>query len=401
MGMKINRLLLMVTVCLSNLLGGCGTSLLGMGADIAMNKTVAKPPSDVTVYVSVEDSGDPVGYLSADNFEIYENEVLLQPDEVGLRLLSRNSAAAGHTILLLDLSGAPDEKELKRINRGAAHFVEKVSTTQSVTVVAFDGTDRAREVARFSRVETSTQRPLPELAAFLTKDTSRDLNSALLAAVKGLAASLAEQKRDVPYGTIVTFVRGPDLAGRKTDAEVRKAISDSGYEFYSIAPEGLKFDLLGTIGKDERFTYGSIDTLPMRFQDLGMRVRSSWQSHYLISYCSPARAGIRKLKVKVTYESESGARRSASTKTKFDAVGFQAGCAPKRKDDTAPTSQPTEGSASEDTAVEETEDGEQEPSGKKSEKKRRSPDGGPASTNAQSGEGDDRVVAPPATENYE
>jgi hypothetical protein len=386
--MKTNRVLALIIVCLSGLLGGCSASLLGvLGPSIETNKTIAKPPGDVIVYVSVEDSGTPVGYLSADNFEIYENDVRLNHKEIELRMLPRNSVAAGHTVLLLDLSGSPDEKELNRINRGAAHFVEKVSTTQSVTVVAFDGSERAREVGRFTRVETSTQRPLPNLAPFLSKDTSRDLHSALLAAIKGLAASLGAQPGEVHYGTVVTLVRGPDLAGRKTVKEVQKAISDSGYEFYSIAPEELKFELMGSIGKDERFTYATIDPLPMRFQDLGMRVRSAWQSHYLISYCTPARAGIRKLKVKVTYESKEGSRRTASTKSEFDATGFQAGCKPA-----APTGAGTSaGPPDPEQAA-----GSGASSGNSPDSNaERAPD-----TDARS-QSDDHVVPPPSTGKYE
>ncbi len=325
--MNMNQIVLLFSIWLSLGLGGCGGSVLGaFGADIETNQTIAKPPSNVTAFVTVEDSGDPVGYLGASNFQIYENDVLLDSHEIGLRLLSRSSVAAGYTVLLLDLSGAPSNAELKRISRGAAHFVEKISTTQAVTIVAFDGAERPRVVAKYSRVETSTKRPLPDLKPFLSEDNSRDLHSALLSAIKGLRSTLAGERGDVKYGTIVTMVRGPDLAGRKTEKEVRSAISDSGYEFYSIAPDDAKFPLLGALGKDESFTYPSLDTLPMRFQDLGMRVRAAWQSHYLIAYCSPARAGVRKLKVKVTYDSESGERRTASSKSQFDSTGFQAGC---------------------------------------------------------------------------
>lgn len=380
----MNRILLLCLLLLSSGLTGCGGSLLGVfGASIETNQTVAKPPSDVKVYVTVEDSGDPVGYLSASNFQIYENDVLLDSHEIGLRLLSRNSVAAGYTVVLLDLSGAPKETELKRISRGAAHFVEKISTTQPVTVVAFDGSDRAREIARFSRVETSTKRPLPDLRPFLSQDQSRDLHSALLSAIKGLGTALASQEGEAKYGTIVTLVRGPDLAGRKTEKEVRSAISDSEYEFYSISPEGAKFALLGTLGKDGSVTYPSIDTLPMRFQDLGMRVRAAWQSHYLLSYCSPARAGVRKLKVKVTYDSEAGERRSASSKSEFDATGFQAGCT--ISDDPASAVAP----ASAQTPVGE------EPTDSTDDASSKAPQV------PRTGETDDGVVAPPPTGKYE
>lgn len=414
--MTTNRIVLFLLIALAALLSGCGRPILGVsvfGSNAKTDKTIARPPSDVTVFVSVEDSGDPVGYLSADNFEVYENDVLLNHQEIGLRMLSRNSLAAGHTILLLDLSGAPDEKELSRINRGASHFVEKVSTTQSVTVVAFDGSERAREIARFSRVETSTKRDVPNLAPFLSQDTSRDLHSALLAAIQGLTSSLKEQKGEVAYGTIVTLVRGPDLAGRKTEKEVRSAIYDSGYEFYSISAEELKFDLLSTLGKDEGFTYPTLDTLPMRFQDLGMRVRSAWQSHYLISYCSPGRAGTRKLKIKVRYESESGAKRSAATKSSFDATGFQAGCVPKESKASSSVSEPTQPSETDEQEDEESisepeaegsetpdEAPKRERKNKKKKQKRAHADD--LNKNPESnGSSNDGVVAPPSTGKYE
>lgn len=355
----MNRIVLVLALLLTVLLGACGRPVLGVsvfGASASTDKVVAKASSDVTAFVSVKDAGDPVASLSVDNFEIYENKVLLSHKEIGLKLLPRNPLAAGHTIVLLDLSGTPDEKELKRINRGAAHFVEKVSTTQSVTVVAFDGSERAREVARFARVETSTKRDLPDLAPFLSKDTSRDLHSALLSAIKGLTSSLQEQNGEVQFGTIVTLVRGPDLAGRKTVKEVRSAIYDSGYEFYSIAPEDLKFDLLGTLGKEKSFTYPTIDTLPMRFQDLGMRVRTAWQSHYVLSYCSPGRAGTRKLKIKVNFESESGAKRTASTSGSFDSTGFQAGCGAKAPESAESGSPPTQAAESDEDPEEPDED---------------------------------------------
>jgi hypothetical protein len=412
--MRMNRIVFLLALALASLLGACGRPILGVsvfGASAHADKVFAKAPSDVTAFVTVKDAGDPVSSLSADNFEIYENSVLLNQKEIGLRMLPRNSEARGHAIVLLDLSGPPDEKELKRINRGAAHFVEKVSTTQSVTVVAFDGSERAREVARFSRVETSTKRDLPDLAPFLSKDTSRDLHSALLSAIKGLTSSLQEQKGEVQFGTIVTLARGPDLAGRKTEKEVRSAIYGSGYEFYSISPEELKFDLLGTLGKDKSFTYPTVDTLPMRFQDLGMRVRAAWQSHYVISYCSPGRAGTRKLKIKVSYESESGAKRTATASSSFEATGFQAGCAPKDTESAESVSAPTQ--ASENDEPEEDEESVDEPKEedskasddtprKKKKKKQKRADPADPDNTSDSKEGStDGVVDPPPTGKYE
>ncbi len=314
-------------------LGGCG--VLFSGAKIETAKTVTSDPSDIRVYVSVEDKNEPVSYLNKNNFTLRENGVSLDSEEVGLVLLSSKKYAAGHTVLLLDLSGSPNKAELKGISRGAAHFVEKVSTTQGVTVVAFDGSKRSRKVASYSQVERSTKRPLPPLENFLTKDSSRDLNSALLAAIYGLGQNLKKEHKEMAFGNVVTLVRGPDLAGRITNKEVTAAIEESGYEFFSIAPKELSFGTLSDIGRDKRFTYVSMENLPLRFQDLGMRVRAAWQSHYVISYCSPARAGERKLKVEVDFQNEEGTSREASSSSKFDSTGFIGGCVPA--DNSSPT----------------------------------------------------------------
>ena len=318
--------LALVLLCTS--ISGCGSMF--SGAKVETAKVSVEKPSTVTIYVSVTDSGNPVGYLNKNNFEVYENDVLLESEDVGLELLSRDKVASGHAILLLDLSGSPDKKELMRISRGAAHFVEKVSVTQPVTVVAFDGSERAREVASFAKVNESTKRPLPDLEPFLSKDTSRDLNGAMLAAIGGLGTSLKNQKSEVHFGTIVSLIRGPDLAGRKSDKDVTRAIKDSGYSYLSIVPDGLKFSTLHAMGSSKSYTYESIDTLPLRFQDLGMRVRDSWESHYLISYCSPARSGTRKLKVHARFDNAEGTKRNTTSKSEFDSTGFEGGCMDQR-----------------------------------------------------------------------
>ena len=131
-------------VAASTLLGGCG--LFG-GVRVETAYVSAQPPSDIQLYVSVEDGDQPIDYLDDGSFEIYENDVLLQSADVGLRLLPRDSKAIGHTVLLLDLSGPEDGAHLAKLRRGAEHLVEKVSVTQGVTVLAFDGAPGTRRVA--------------------------------------------------------------------------------------------------------------------------------------------------------------------------------------------------------------------------------------------------------------
>lgn len=375
--MTIRRLLL--TLSLSFVLAGCGSGGL-FGVSVTADKAKTEPPNTVHVFITVNDGSDPVDSLSESNFKLYENDLLLDNRAVRLHLLPTDSMAAGLTILLLDLSGSPDEAELNRIERGATHFVEKVTVTQPVTVVAFDGSARPREVARFSKVEQATERAVPSLEPFLSQDSSRDLNSAIVSAIKGATAELKKRKSNTHFGTIVTLLRGPDLAGRTSDKDAQNAIYESGFEFYSLSPEGTKIGNLADIGKNKRFAFATFDTMPMTFQDVGARVRSAWNSHYLLNYCSPSRAGERKLKIAVEYEGEGGGKKKGSARSGFDSTGFVGGCGTQAAEPALSENPPTGSTANEVNT------------GKKPQKA--APLAGPI-------EETEEVVAPPSSGKYE
>jgi len=319
--LRVVLLMLLLATC------ACG-SLSGVSVQTA--KTVTKRPGNVLVYVSVEDGGKPVDNLAASNFDVYENDLLLDRASTHLELLPRDTAADGHTVLLLDLSGDITEKDLVRISRGSAQFVEKVSTTQAVSVLVFDGSPSTRLVARFPRVAVSEKRELPDLTPFVTGDDSRNLNGGLIDAMAVLDEELASSVKPVQMGTLVALLRGPDLAGRKSDDDVYRAIDASDYEFYAVYPKKAEVPTLPSIGRDGRAPFDSIDTLPMTLQEVGMKVRKAWGRHYLVSYCSPARGGERDVKVSVHFTSDRGDARRGKARTGFNSDGFEAGCGPLR-----------------------------------------------------------------------
>lgn len=349
---------------LALVLSGCGMGgIFGLG--VHAQKTVVRPPSDVQVILTVSNGSKPVDHLAEHNFKIYENDLLLDRGEIGLRLLPKATMTAGFTVLLVDVSGQPDASALRRIERGAAHLVEKVSVTQPVAVVVFDGSARPREVARFSQVERATVRPVPSLKPFLSGDQSRDVNGALLSVIRGVQLELTKTQKAAQFGTIITLLHGPDLAGRTDEGAVRKAIFESGYTFISVAPKGAAIAGLSLVGHSRQYEFDTIDTLPMQLSDVGMHVRALFNSHYVLSYCSPGRAGERKLKVVVKSEGESGMGQRGSTKTKFSAQGFVGGCteggAPQVvKLTPAPAPAPPEQPQSADTAPKASAPGEQE-----------------------------------------
>ncbi|HSC85721.1 MAG TPA: hypothetical protein VLC09_00540 [Polyangiaceae bacterium] len=302
------------------LLVGCG------GVQVEATHIHAVPPSNVEIYVSVQDDGRPIDYLEDSSFEIYENDVLLQSADVGLRLLPRDSKAIGHTVLLLDLSGQGDEAYLTKLRRGAEHLGEKVSVTQGVTVLAFDGTPGVRTVATWPRVRESTLRELPDLTSFRSGDTSRDLFGGVLEAMAVLKHQMAQASQPVKLGTLIVLSLGPDLAGRRKEHEIYQALSESKAAHYLVTPNEVEIPQAAMLGEDGHYTYANIDELALRLQDLGMLVRKSWGRHYLLAYCSPARAGTREVTIQVRYDDPDGAGRSASGSTEFVADGFRAGC---------------------------------------------------------------------------
>lgn len=315
-------LLLCLSLFSSLFFSGCG---LFSGVGVKTVHLQTEPPSRVTIYVSVDQHGDPIDFLDASNFSLYETDVLLDSKEIGLELSSPETIAVGHVALLVDLSGLWEPSDLAKLERGVAHFVEKVTTTQAVTLLGFDGSEKVHAIASFPRVAQAQERAI-SLGAYVRDDNSRDLNGSVIQAIERLQKELSDSPQPVKLGTVVVFTRGPDLAGRKPDADVYAAVLDAGYDHFSLTPADTSFSTLGTLGKEEHFEYQNAADLPLRFLDLGMRVRKGWRRHYLLSYCSPARAGERTVTIKVRYADEDGAQRSGSGSGDFSADGFSAGC---------------------------------------------------------------------------
>jgi hypothetical protein len=68
------------------------------------------------------------------------------------------------------------------------------------------------------------------------------------------------------------------------------------------------------------------DTIPIAFEDAGALVDGLLDQYYLLSYCSPSRAGTRNLKVTVSVPVPDGKEETDSFDVHFDATGFTAGC---------------------------------------------------------------------------
>jgi hypothetical protein len=316
----LRNLVVLVLVALVN--GGC--ALLG-GARVEAVATSVQKPSNVTMLVSVTEGDEPVTGLEPQNFNLYENEQELSPDQVKRTLIERSEVTAQRVVLLVELTGEPNSPDRQRLQRAIEVFVEKVRPELGVTVFAYDGSESLRAVGEYPKGSGAVS--AAALATLPSPDGSRNLYGAVVDGVRQLDVRLSGDKRAARLGTLVVLSRGPDLAARMTEDRMAQVL------------ESVRFDVIGIgVGEDTRFLgfarsgvikAQNADTVPIAFTEAATRVLQTHGKYYVIAYCSPARAGQRSLRLEVKYVAKSGDERGGSVTHDFDATGFGPGCNPQ------------------------------------------------------------------------
>lgn len=287
----------------------------------------SQKPSNVAAYISVEDGSEPVTDLTEQSFRIYENEQLIDEGETHQTLLDRDLVAYHHTLLLVDMSLAKDENARRQLARGIGGFVTALRKSQGVSVYAFDGRAGIERIGDYPKGQGDVAE-LAEIASFKTSDPSRNLHGAVIAGVKELGARLMTQKKPIRVGTLVVLTSGADLAGRATAEQTTQALESSGYQLFAIGigNEG-SFDLAG-LGKNGSLWSPSLGAVGPTLEDAASHVQRLLERHYLVSYCSPARAGQRAVRIEVVRETVEGKEVKGDVTFEIDATGFGAGCDP-------------------------------------------------------------------------
>jgi hypothetical protein len=323
------RLLGGISVALS-----CSACQLLGGLQVDAVETHAEKPSNVTVYLSVRDSGVPLTDLQAEQFRLTENETPLDAAQVGLRLLDRNLVAEHRVLVLLDLSGPiKDSGALALLATQVAPLVERLRTEHEVSLYGFDGSEELTLLGDFARVGPSnhgaaiSKQDLGKLTAFVQRDPSSNLNGAVTQAIKQLGRELSSSRKPVNIGSLLIIARGPDLAGRTPEAMMIDAIDESPYQVYAVtvgSEEDTRLpELLGPSGHTQVKFF---ENLEVGFADVARRVESDHGRYYFLSYCSPARAGERTLMVTVSTLNGDGNEVKGEATLTFDAGGFASGC---------------------------------------------------------------------------
>ncbi|MBW2730978.1 MAG: VWA domain-containing protein [Deltaproteobacteria bacterium] len=317
--MKTQRLWMLVLILVLPACGGLQLNLL---------KNSVQKPSNISLYFSVETrDGMPVGGLEATSFRIYEDGQLISPFESKQTILNPEVAVVHHVLLLLDLSGSITESgSMHQLVKAAAAFTERMTKQRKVSVYAFDGRAKLIPLVRSTNNPAAVTRGLARLSSYKTKDPSTNLNGAVVASVQILERHMQASRQPVRLGTLVVFTDGTDRAHRVPEEKMLEALDQADLNVFAI---GLGAEIasssLSRIGHTGFVQAQADSDVGSAFNSVAESIEAASRKFYLLSYCSPSRAGTHILRVEANVEGGTG-----SLEQEFDAKGFSHNCDPKR-----------------------------------------------------------------------
>lgn len=311
------------------------TALLPVGAASCVGlrlrrvNTSVRRPSNVALYFSVETrNGAPVANLDAKQFRIYEDGKLISPYESKQTILNPDVAVAHYMILLLDLSGSIVESgSLPKLLQAATAFTARISHGREVAVFGFDGRKRLIPVVSFTSDAGTVRSGLDRLKSHRVRDPSTNLNGAVVQALSRLERKMARSSRPLVFGTLVIFSDGSDRAHRVTEKKMYETVDHSPVSVFVIGLGGeLRARELSRLGRDGYVRASDEKSIKGAFDQVANRIEAQGRKFYLLSYCSPSRAGKHRLRVEAHFQGKSG-----SLEHQFNARGFGPGCDPKQR----------------------------------------------------------------------
>ena len=293
-------------------------------------RATASKPSNVAVYFTVDTTeGQPVPGLAAEHFSIFEDGFAVSAFESKQTILNPKVAAAHYTLLLIDMSGSiVAAKQVDAVVKAASTFTERVEKSQKVAVYAFDGSPDLYPIVPFTTSEAVATGGVERLTSFKPRDPSTNLYGAVLEGIRTLHRSLAADLKTLKFGTLVVFTDGTDHANRVTLPQLRAALSapqNGSLDLFAIGVGGeMDLPRLQEIGRNGTITERNPENMAAAFDAVAAKVEAAAARYYLLSYCTPARAGVHQVRILAH-----GPRNLTGELTyRFTADGFGPNCDP-------------------------------------------------------------------------
>jgi von Willebrand factor type A domain len=283
-------------------------------------------PSNVAVYFTVETrGGDPVANLTPQDFHIYEDKQPVSILESKQTILNPEIAAIHYTLLLIDLSGSVvDSGEMPGLIEAASTFGDRVGPYQKVAVYTFDGSPNLTQVVPFGG---NVRSGVATLANRRPRDPSTNLNGAVIEGVRVVQQQMEHAPLPLRFGTLVVFTDGTDRAHRASEDDVSRALDGAGFDTYVIgAGQEVDSKQLSRIGRSGTFASQNKADVQRGFDEISARIEAASKRYYLLSYCSPSRAGEHEVEIEAH-----GAGSSGRLGYRFNANGFGPGCDPNTR----------------------------------------------------------------------
>lgn len=299
---------------------GCG------GLKLQLVDHSVRKPSNVAVYFSVDTrKGEPVAGLTPQDFRIYEDRQPVSVLESKQTILNPEVAVVHYTLLLIDMSGSVvDSGEMPALIQAASTFGERVGPYQKVAVYTFDGSPHLTQVVGFGG---NVRAGVGSLANRKPRDPSTNLNGAVLEGIRTLSQQIEHAPVPLRFGTLVVFTDGTDRAHRASADEVSTAVDGAGFDIYVIgAGQEVDSKQLSRIGRSGTFASQNRADIQRGFDEIATRIESASKRFYLLSYCSPSRAGEHDVEIEAVAQGTAG-----RLTYRFNASGFGPNCDPNQK----------------------------------------------------------------------
>jgi hypothetical protein len=314
------RCLAISSLLIAALTAGCA------GLNLRLVDASVRKPSNVAVYFTVDTrSGQPVANLTPQDFRIYEDRQPVSILESKQTILQPEVAAIHYTLLLIDLSGSVvDSGDMPALIQAASSFGERVGPYQKVAVYSFDGSPHLTPVVGFGG---NVRAGVAALASRRPRDPSTNLNGAVIEGTRLLTQQMEHAPVPLRFGTLVVFTDGTDRAHRSSPEEVDHALDAAGFETYVIgAGQEVDRSQLARIGRSGTFASQNRADVQRGFDEIGARIEAASRRFYLLSYCSPSRAGEHEVEIEAIAGGASG-----RVAYRFNASGFGPNCDPNQK----------------------------------------------------------------------
>ncbi len=314
--------LALTTACapLPNPLDGPCSSL-----DVEVMEDAAAAPANVAAKLRVTCDGRALGRrLDPSAFEIAEDGAVLSAYEAERAITPIARESSEIVLLALDLSGSVTASGLRdQLVVATRQLLDALDPKQEVALYGFDGRAELVPFTTFTADRAALTAALERVSGSPTVDSSTNLFGAVVKSLEVLDDEL-DRRGDLTHGTLVTFTDGTDRAGRVSRRELEGHLGAADHASFAIGVGAeIDEDVLSTIGRTAHVIARDASALGPAFADIGAKVRASAETDYLVSYCSPARAGVRTLGITVRQgDLEDG------VEIPFKAEGFGPGCSP-------------------------------------------------------------------------